>query len=385
MLKLIGNLIYGIGWIVGGVKYRLGIMVHVPERYSQVASVNFCQDQGKKCGSEGVSRKTEVNNTPRSRRRTMARIQPVQANNADPKAAQLLQSVEKKMGSIPNLISTLANSPAAAQAYLGFAQSLAGGALSAPLREQISLAVGQTNDCDYCVAAHSSLGQKAGLDDEDILNARRATANDEKAAVALGFARKIVDNRGFVSDEDVEEVRRAGFTEGEIAEIVANVALNLFTNYFNHVAETEVDFPAVPCDDSVRCLDNRCSVGPSIRWPTGTVLPLFRRDGMSERANEDWLRQLSAEGEERDHALSDLRKILLRGLRHSLSSRSDVDESFLEDAVQDSLLRILDCLPQFEGAQLLCDLGDVDHHTDRNDLASPPSLAGCITRPSDTR
>ena len=176
----------------------------------------------------------------------MARIQPVQVDNANPKTAQLLQSVEKKMGSVPNLISTLANSPAAAQAYLGFAQALAGGSLSAPLREQISLAVGQRNDCDYCVAAHSFLGHKAGLGEEDILDARRGTASDEKAAAALEFARKIVENRGWVSDEDVEEVRRAEFTEGEIAEIVANVALNIFTNYFNHVAGTEVDFPVVP-------------------------------------------------------------------------------------------------------------------------------------------
>lgn len=68
-----------------------------------------------------------------------------------------------------------------------------------------------------------------------------------------------------------------------------------------------------------------------------------------DRDNEAWLRQMSAEGTERDHALSDLRVILLRGLGNSLSGRFDVDESFLEDAVQDSLLRIVDHLPQFEG------------------------------------
>ena len=59
----------------------------------------------------------------------------------------------------------------------------------------------------------------------------------------MAFARKIVEDRGHVSDEDVEEVRRAGYTDGEIAEIVANVAMTIFTNYFNHVADTEVDFP----------------------------------------------------------------------------------------------------------------------------------------------
>jgi len=62
----------------------------------------------------------------------------------------------------------------------------------------------------------------------------------------LVFARKIVQDRGVVTDEDVEQLRRAGYTDGEIGEIVANVALNLFTNDFNHVAATELDFPAAP-------------------------------------------------------------------------------------------------------------------------------------------
>jgi uncharacterized peroxidase-related enzyme len=176
----------------------------------------------------------------------MARIQPVQVSNADPKVAQLFQSVERKLGGVPNLIATLANSRAAAQAYLGFAEALAGGSLPAPLREQLALVVGQTNECDYCVAAHSFLGRKAGLSEGDILDARRGSADDMKTAVALAFARKIVENRGRVSDDDLEDVRRVGYTEGQIAEIVANVAVNTFTNYFNHVAGTETDFPAVP-------------------------------------------------------------------------------------------------------------------------------------------
>jgi AhpD family alkylhydroperoxidase len=169
----------------------------------------------------------------------MARIRPIQASKADTRTAQLLQSVEKKMGTVPNLVATMANSPAVAQAYLSFAQALAGGSLPGRLREQIALTVGQANECDYCIAAHSYLGE------EEVLDARRGTANDDKAAVALSFARRIVDNRGLVSDDHLEEVRRAGYTNGEIAEIVANVALNIFTNYFNHVAGTEIDFPAV--------------------------------------------------------------------------------------------------------------------------------------------
>jgi len=176
----------------------------------------------------------------------MARIRPVKATHADTRTARLLESVGKKMGMVPNLIATMANSPSVAQAYLGFAEALAGGSLPAPLREQIALTVGQANECDYCVAAHSYLGRKAGLGEEDVLAARRGTAHDEKAAVTLSFAHKIVADRGLVSDEDLDEIRGAGYTDGEIAEIVANVALNIFTNYFNHVAGTEVDFPAIP-------------------------------------------------------------------------------------------------------------------------------------------
>jgi uncharacterized peroxidase-related enzyme len=175
----------------------------------------------------------------------MSRIDPVE-RDANPKTEELLKAVEKKMGMVPNMISTMAHSPAVVQAYLGFSQSLAGGSLPASLREQIALAVGEANQCNYCVSAHSFLGNKAGLSESDILDARHGTASDGLTDAALVFARKIVENRGHVSDEDVEELWSAGFTDGEIAEIVANVALSIFTNYFNHVAETEVDFPPVP-------------------------------------------------------------------------------------------------------------------------------------------
>lgn len=176
----------------------------------------------------------------------MPRIVPVQLDSADSKTTELLAKAKQQMGLIPNLVSTMAHSFAVARAYLDFNQTLAKGELPAALREQISLAVGQANDCGYCVAAHCTLGQKAGLSVEDVDRARRATANDEKSNVALAFARKLVDKQGRVTDADIEEVRKANYNDGEINEIVANVALNIFTNYFNHVAETEIDFPAAP-------------------------------------------------------------------------------------------------------------------------------------------
>ena len=176
----------------------------------------------------------------------MPRIQPVNKDTADTATAELLGTVEKKLGTVPNIIATMANSAAVAKAYLGFSQSLSTGSLSARLREQIALVVGETNGCGYCLAAHTALGKRAGLTEVETCDARRAESSDGKERAALEFARRIVSDRGHLTDDDVSQVRQAGYTDGEVAEIVANVALNIFTNYFNHVAETEVDFPAAP-------------------------------------------------------------------------------------------------------------------------------------------
>lgn len=176
----------------------------------------------------------------------MARIEPVQRNTADTNTAELLQSVEKNMGKVINILGTMAHSPAVLKAFLGFSQSLSEGSLPLPLRERIALAIGEATGCDYCVAAHTGLARKAGLTNEEILEARRGTASDEKMAVALELALKIVKEQGSVCDEDIQRARAMGYSEGEICEIVASVALNLFTNYFNHVAETDIDFPVAP-------------------------------------------------------------------------------------------------------------------------------------------
>jgi uncharacterized peroxidase-related enzyme len=181
------------------------------------------------------------------------RIQPIDAATASPEQQQLLASVKKAMGGVPNLISTLAQSPAAASAYLAFNGALAKGSLDPKLREQIALVVGETNSCDYCVAAHTMLGQKAGLTKEETLNARGGTSVYPRNAAALAFAAKVVKDRGIVGDEDIAGLHEHGFTDGDIAEIVANTALNIFTNYFNHVAGTVVDFPAAPKLETCGC------------------------------------------------------------------------------------------------------------------------------------
>jgi uncharacterized peroxidase-related enzyme len=176
----------------------------------------------------------------------MNRINPVKQENANPKALEILTAVHKALGIVPNMVATMAQSPAVASAYVGFSHALSQGSLSAKSRERLALVVAEKNSCDYCLAAHTFLGGKAGLSEDDVLNARRGTSDEPRVAAALAFATRLVDQRGQVTDADVAAVRQAGFSEGEIAEIIANVALNIFTNYFNIAAGTEIDFPRAP-------------------------------------------------------------------------------------------------------------------------------------------
>ena len=139
----------------------------------------------------------------------------------------------------------MANSPAVLEAYLSFSGALAGGSLNAKLREQLALAVGEQNSCQYCVSAHTAIGRMTGLSEAEIEAAREARSSAGKSAAALAFARQVVAKQGRATQADVDAVRNAGFTDGEIAEIIAHVALNIFTNYFNNTAEVEVDFPKI--------------------------------------------------------------------------------------------------------------------------------------------
>jgi uncharacterized peroxidase-related enzyme len=175
----------------------------------------------------------------------MSRIPAINPEQATGQAQRLLQGVESELGFAPNIMRTMANSPAVLEGYLGFSNALSKGNLSPKFREQVALAVSEINDCQYCLAAHSAIGRSVGLSEEAIGDSRRGESPDTKEATALAFTRNVVENRGWVSDEDVAKLRKVGFSQGDIVELIANISLILFTNYFNHIAETEVDFPTV--------------------------------------------------------------------------------------------------------------------------------------------
>jgi len=175
----------------------------------------------------------------------MARLPLVDPGNSTGKAHDLLTAVQKKLGLVPNMTRVMANSPAVLEAYIGFSSALDGASLDAKTRERIALGTAEANQCEYCLSAHSTIGKLVGLNESEILESRRGQASDSKVSAALQFSRQLIEKRGAVSEADVEAASKGGLGDGEIAEVAALTALNIFTNYFNTAFQVDVDFPKV--------------------------------------------------------------------------------------------------------------------------------------------
>jgi uncharacterized peroxidase-related enzyme len=175
----------------------------------------------------------------------MSRIATVVSSNADAKIFTALSQVKASLGMIPNLFATLAHAPVALEGYLSLSKTLSRGRLSAREREILALAVGQENECQYCLSAHTASAKVAGVNEADALKARGGDGKDPFERALASFAKKIVHQRGHVSDEDFKNARKAGIDDGLMMEVVAHVALNTLTNYANELAGTEIDFPVV--------------------------------------------------------------------------------------------------------------------------------------------
>jgi len=173
----------------------------------------------------------------------MPRLSVVQPELATGPLKQIYDDVVAKMGQVVNIFQGMANSPAALKAYLSMSAALAEGELSPEDREVVYLAVSENNGCHYCVSAHSMLAKQAGLSDDETLAARNFQSQDEKRAALLDFVRKVIATKGFVTDDDIDAVRGAGYSDGQIAESIGYIGLATFSNLFNHVHDTPLDFP----------------------------------------------------------------------------------------------------------------------------------------------
>ena len=177
----------------------------------------------------------------------MSRIPTPATIEASPAASRpLLEAVKQQLGIAPNLFRMVSNSPAALEGYLGLSGALGKGALPAATRERIALAVAEINGCDYCLSAHTYLGKHlAKLDDAEITANRSGRSNDPKADAAVKFAAAVASERGHISATDFSAIKAAGYDDAQVIEIVQHVALNVWTNYINTVAQTDIDFPVV--------------------------------------------------------------------------------------------------------------------------------------------
>lgn len=176
----------------------------------------------------------------------MTRMNALSPDEATGKTKEMFTAVNNKFGVVPNMIRTMGNSPAVLEGYLNFSGALDHGTLGAKTNKLIALAVAESNHCNYCLSIHTYIGANLLKMDAATLDAsRNGKANDAKTKAILTFAKALVNKKGLVNDADVNAVKAAGITDGEVGEIIGHVALNILTNYFNNTAKTEIDFPLV--------------------------------------------------------------------------------------------------------------------------------------------
>ncbi|WP_441250916.1 carboxymuconolactone decarboxylase family protein [Kitasatospora sp. McL0602] len=181
----------------------------------------------------------------------MSRLPQLTVETATEEQRELLEGTLKQLGKLPNLYAAMANGPAALRGYLAMREALVGGTFSTKQREQLALFIAQENGCTYCVSAHSMRGSKVGMSAEQLLETRKGNDTDPHMHAVLHLTSDIMANGGDITDATLAEAREAGVTDAEIAEIVGHVALNVLSNYFNHVAQPDLDFPLVDAHEAL--------------------------------------------------------------------------------------------------------------------------------------
>lgn len=178
----------------------------------------------------------------------MPRIPAHTVENAPEGSRDVLKALEKRFGKVLNIHGGMAHSPVAIRGYAALQESIAGyGTFDGATREAIALAVGTVDDCGYCQAAHTAGGKIAGLTSDQMVAIRGDRVDfDPKLDALLQVAREAAGNLGNVGDATWQSALDAGWSDTELTELSVHVTLHLFTNYFNHLVQTELDLPAAP-------------------------------------------------------------------------------------------------------------------------------------------
>lgn len=182
----------------------------------------------------------------------MSRIETVNPEEATGETREMLDAIQLKLGMVPNIMRMFANSPKALAAFLGLFENISKGVLDPKIGERIALAVGENNGCQYCVSAHTAIAQKAGLDRDEITNARKGSSADSKADAAVKLASALNKDRGEITSIQFAQAKEAGLSDAEIIEVITYVGLNFLNNILSNSMQIEIDFPEVKLLDSAR-------------------------------------------------------------------------------------------------------------------------------------
>lgn len=177
----------------------------------------------------------------------MSRLSVPNLEYATGPSGQIYAQIKKAIGSVPNTFAAIAaHGPAALKSVLAADTVLAAGSLTKSDQETIKLVISEAAGCDYCVAAHSLLGKLAGLKPDELKNIRdgEPTGNAKRDAL-IRFVRKLAQSSGTVSDEEFAAIKAAGYSDAQLVEISLAFATTVFTNVFNRINDTEIDFPAI--------------------------------------------------------------------------------------------------------------------------------------------
>jgi uncharacterized peroxidase-related enzyme len=173
----------------------------------------------------------------------MARLKQISPNQASGEVKNIYTAIEKKMGSVPNIFQYMADSLPLLKGFISLTELCNSTHLSPKLREEIVLAVSQNNNCQYCLSAHSAVAKNLGLKEKEILDSRKASSGDPKTKAILEFTKKFIEKKGMVNDQEVNQLKTAGLNEGEIGDVLLVILSGIYSNYFNHLNNTPIDFP----------------------------------------------------------------------------------------------------------------------------------------------
>lgn len=176
----------------------------------------------------------------------MSVLKALSNEEAAPEAVEIFDALKQKMGKVPNIYRAAGNSPKTLKAFLDYGAALKSGELSLKEVEAVALIVGELNDCHYCVNAHTVVGKGAGLSAEEMIAIRKAEIDDPKLGPLVRLTKAIVEEKGFVDSALVNDFIAAGYSKAALVDLIGLVSMNYFTNLFNHIADTEIDFPEAP-------------------------------------------------------------------------------------------------------------------------------------------